>query len=99
MSPLSPSERSALDAVVERAATDRAFRSSLLSDPRGAIQQAFGVRIPADVRIKFIEKTADVDALIVLPDLRSPTGELSDNDLEGVAGGVQMNWAEGFGNG
>jgi hypothetical protein len=98
MSSLNPTERSALDAVVERAATDRAFRASLLTDPHAAIQQAFGVRIPADVRIKFIEKSADVDSLIVLPDLRGPAGELSDSDLESVAGGVQDNWADNFPN-
>lgn len=95
MASLNPSERHALDAVVSRAATDLAFRTALLTDPRAAIQQAFSVRIPDDVRVRFIERPSDVDALIVLPDIRHASGELADADLESVTGGAQTaNWAD-----
>jgi hypothetical protein len=95
MASLKPTERHALEAVVSRAATDATFRAALLTDPRGAIQQAFGVRIPADVRVRFVERPTDVDALIVLPDMRGTDGELTDSDLESVTGGAQQtSWAE-----
>jgi hypothetical protein len=95
MSSLHPTEQHALDAVLTRASTDPAFRRELLTDPRTAIYQAFGVRIPPQLRVHFVEKSADVDALIVLPDLRDPSGELSDRDLEAVAGGLEeANWAD-----
>lgn len=90
--PSSSSERAALDSVVARAATDRSFRDRLLAEPRAAIYDAFGIRIPDDFRIRFIERHADVDALIVLPDFQIPdrsAAELSDRDLEQVTGGAQ----------
>jgi hypothetical protein len=98
MSPLHPTEQHALDAVLSRASLDPAFRRALLTEPRAAIDAAFGIRIPPDLRVQFIEKGPEVDALIVLPDLRDPSGELSERDLESVAGGqYQPNWAEPFG--
>jgi hypothetical protein len=85
-------ERETLDAIILRAETDSSFRDQLLADPRTAIYSAFGVRIPESVRVRFIERDADVDALIVLPDLRSQSttsgAELSDQDLEQVTGGA-----------
>ena len=85
----SESQRAALDAVLARSEIDAAFRARLLSDPRRAIADAFDMRVPDDFRIRFIERDADVDALIVLPDLRRPeTAELSDSDLEQVTGGA-----------
>jgi hypothetical protein len=98
--------RETLDAIITRAETDAVFRAQLLSDPRTAIQATFGVRIPEDVRIRFIERDADVDALIVLPDLSSlattPGAELSDQDLEQVTGGAhahnaQLGWKRAVG--
>jgi hypothetical protein len=83
----SQKEPRALQAILDRAVTDRAFRQRLLVDPRPAILESFGVMIPATFRIKFIERDANVDALIVLPD-EQHGGELSDDDLETVSGGV-----------
>ncbi len=85
----SPNQQQVLEAIVARTAKDRVFREELLADPRRAIQDAFGIKIPLDFRIKFIERGPDVDALIVLPDLEGGnTGdELSEADLEAVAGG------------
>jgi hypothetical protein len=37
--------------------------------------------------MKFVERDPDVDALIVLPDFKRTDGELSDHELESVAGG------------
>jgi hypothetical protein len=86
-------EREALDAVIARAETDTEFRAQLLSEPRVAIHAAFGVRIPDDFRIRFIERDSNIDALIVLPDLRmshpaAAAEELSEQDLEQVTGGA-----------
>jgi hypothetical protein len=93
MSTPSEKEHQALEAIVHRASVDREFRQRLLTDPRQAIQEAYGVVIPPNFRIKFIERDPGIDALIVLPDLKSATGEgatneLSDHDLEAVSGGV-----------
>jgi hypothetical protein len=92
----SEKERRALQSILDRASTDLAFRDRLLNDPRDAIYEAFGVMIPANFRIKFIERDPSVDALVVLPDLTSRNAELSDDELESVSGGVEegAQWAE-----
>ena len=92
---LSSKEQQALQAVLDRASVDREFRQRLLLDPQPAILEAFGVSIPQSFNVKFLEREPGVDALIVLPDLQAPHGELSDGDLDAVAGGVgggDHNW-------
>jgi hypothetical protein len=86
----------AIARVMQRASVDRTFRERLLREPQQAIRAAFGVVIPDFVRLKFIEKGHDVDALVVLPDFVGATGELSEDDLSTVAGGVEsdFSWSE-----
>jgi len=84
---MSTAQQEALEQILTRAAVDRDFRKALLVDPRKAILDGLGVRIPASFRVKFIERGKDVDALIVLPDLQRQDGELDGCDLEAVAGG------------
>lgn len=86
MSP--PGSRSQLlNDILGRAATDPTFRTWLLTEPVAAIHASFGVQVPEGYRIKFIERGSDVDALVVLPDLET-NGELSEEELEEVAGGT-----------
>lgn len=80
-----------MNAVLARAEVDASFRRALLDDPRQAIYDGFGIRIPEQFRIRFLERSADVDALIVLPDLQVPGSELSNDDLEQVNGGAPAN--------
>lgn len=84
----SSAQQDALERILARAGVDLAFRAALLLDPRRAIQDGLGVRIPPGFRVKFIERDENVDALIVLPDFRAPNGELSDLALDGVSGGA-----------
>ncbi|HWO24187.1 MAG TPA: hypothetical protein VNO30_35835 [Kofleriaceae bacterium] len=84
---MSTAQQEALEQVLTRAAVDLDFRKALLVDPRKAILDGFGVRIPATFRLKFVERAKDVDALIVLPDFQRQDGELEDDDLDMVAGG------------
>ena len=81
-------ERDAMRAVLARAETDANFRQQLLVEPRRIIYETFGIRIPEQFRIRFIERERDVDALVVLPDLRASANELTDQDLEHVTGGA-----------
>ena len=60
-------DRHILHRVLIRSAVDAAFRRRLIEDPRGAIEEATGVAIPDELRIRFIEPPPDVDALVVLP--------------------------------
>lgn len=72
--------------VIERASVDREFRVRLLAEPVSAIRHTFGVILPHNFRIRFMERPAELDALIVLPPVGH--GELDEDDLEQVAGGA-----------
>ena len=74
------------EAILSRSATDAAFRSKLIADPRAAVAEFSGRDVPASFNIRFIENKAD--ATIVLPDPIDPTAELSEGELEAVAGGA-----------
>jgi hypothetical protein len=84
---LTADDEKLLEQVIARAATDADFRQRLLTAPGEAIKAATGVVIPSTFRVRFIERSSDVDALIVLPDLVDETAELSAEELEAVAGG------------
>ena len=74
--------------LVQRSLEDDAFRQRLLEDPKAAVEQELGTRLPEDVRVVAVEETADT-IYLVLPSF-SPLGEggeLSDRELEAVAGG------------
>ncbi len=94
-----PARDPRLQQVLDRATTDAQFRQWLLAAPHAAIRDTFGVEIPTSFRIKFVERGADTDALIVLPMAARPAastdGELDDAALETVAGGA--GWIPGQG--
>ncbi|TNJ64944.1 NHLP leader peptide family natural product precursor [Paenibacillus hemerocallicola] len=75
----------ALKTVFAKAATDKAFRALVLENPNEAVKQAAGVEIPAGFTVRFVENDG-VDATFVLPDFIGDS-ELSDEQLEAVAGG------------
>jgi hypothetical protein len=71
--------------LLSRSATDRAFRDKLVSNPRAAIAEFSGHDVSESFNVVFIENTAD--ATIVLPDPVWSATELSEEELETVAGG------------
>jgi hypothetical protein len=70
--------------IIEQAWQDPAFKKKLLSDPKEAAAQS-GLRLPESMQVKVWEDTPTVNHL-VLP-LNPAESELSDADLEAVAGG------------
>jgi hypothetical protein len=92
MSLQAQSREALLDAILQRSVADMRFRRALLVEPKRAIQEAFGIQIPPDFRIRFVEKGPDVDAMVVLPDAEDADAELSDEELEYVAGGAPTNY-------
>jgi hypothetical protein len=74
--------------ILARATVDPEFRQRLIAEPRDAVREATGVELPPKFRIRFVEQPSDVDALVVLPNAVSTPDELSETELEAVAGGV-----------
>ena len=85
-------EQDILNDVQRRATVDRDFRERLLNEPDSVLAEVTGQGVPEDFTIRFIEKDANTDALIVLPDMVPETAELSEADLEAVAGGDWCWW-------
>lgn len=74
--------------LIERAAEDPAFREQLLADPRGAVAEITGTAFPQDAEVKVLEETAGSYYLVLPASASAPAEEeLSDSELEAVAGG------------
>jgi len=68
------------------AAKDRVFREELLSNPKAAIEKLIGEALPENFSIKIIESDPAYSATFALPLMLS--GDLSDDELDDVAGGI-----------
>jgi Nitrile hydratase, alpha chain len=87
--------------VIEKSLQDESFRQRLLEDPKAALEEEIGTRLPAEVRVVVVEETADT-IYLRLPSaspLVGEGGELSERELEEVAGGGTINgsWREYLG--
>ena len=74
--------------LIERSLEDDSFRQKLLDDPKGALEQELGDRLPEGVEVRAVQESADT-IYLVLPST-SAVGEgveISDRELEEVAGG------------
>jgi hypothetical protein len=86
--------------LVQRSLQDDSFRQRLLEDPRAAVEQELGTRLPAEVRVVAVEETTET-VYLVLPSVSAAgeTGELSDRQLQSVSGAgwgsVETEWCTG----
>jgi len=69
--------------LIAKAWTDEAFKARLKADPKAAMKEV-GMDVPAGVEIEVVESTQEKAYLVIPP---QPVGELSDEDLDKVAGG------------
>jgi hypothetical protein len=77
--------------LIERSLQDDDFRRRLLEDPEATIERELGFRLPEEVRVVAVEETRDTIYLVLPPsttaDAQEAGGEVSDVELEAVAGG------------
>jgi hypothetical protein len=80
--------------IVQRSLQDDAFRQRLLSAPKAVVEEELGTRLPEGIRVRAVEESADT-IYLVLPSaspLGDEGGELSELQLEAVAGGGDTFW-------
>jgi hypothetical protein len=79
----------AIQKAIKLSTTDKEFRQLALSDPNAAIERVAGKPVPPGTRIRFLD-SAGYHFTIMLPEMaRAESSELSDAELEQVAGGAR----------
>jgi hypothetical protein len=72
--------------LIDRAWKDEAFRRALIEDPKGTLERELQVKVPEGVSLTVLEETPTQRYLVLPPAPRQDGGELSDAELEAVAG-------------
>jgi hypothetical protein len=73
--------------LVDKAWKDAAFRRELLEDPKGTLERELAVKLPEGFSLTVLEETAMSRYLVLPPAPAQDGGDLSDKELEAVAGG------------
>jgi hypothetical protein len=75
--------------LVARAWQEDEFKQELLSNPRAALKREFGdnISIPESTDIRVVEETGNTFCLVIPKKPNMDTEELSEEQLEAVAGG------------
>lgn len=76
-------------AVMDKAASDTEFRALAVSDIYAAIQQETGLEVPREFKINAVDGSG-YHSTIVLPAVRGEVDELTETELESVAGGSKV---------
>ncbi|WP_439594920.1 NHLP leader peptide family RiPP precursor [Falsiroseomonas sp.] len=74
--------------IAARAANNPEFRAEFMADPKAAFAKYTDLTLPPELEIKVHEQKPGQLHFVLPPVV--PTGKLSDEDLERVAGGVEI---------
>ncbi|HEX8896351.1 MAG TPA: NHLP leader peptide family RiPP precursor [Terriglobales bacterium] len=74
-------------ALIEKCWKDPEFKKQVISDPKGMLERHNGQKLPAQIKIFIHEEDANT-LHFSIPPAPSNLAELSDDDLERVAGGT-----------
>jgi hypothetical protein len=78
--------------LIQKCWKDAAFRKEVVSNPKGMLERYVGQKLPEQVQIFIHEE--DVNTLhLSIPPSPSNVTELSEEDLERVAGGTEIGFA------
>ena len=74
------------DLLVKFSVEQPKYKDALKKNPKDVIYKQFGIQIPGNTKVQVLQETAD-QVYVVLPHVVESGAELSDADLEAVAGG------------
>jgi Nitrile hydratase, alpha chain len=74
------------DLLGKFAANDPKYRAALLKDPKAIVEKQLNTTLPANMKVKAVEETADT-IYVVVPFVPKQGQELLDSALEMIAGG------------
>jgi hypothetical protein len=76
-------------ALIEKCWKDPEFKKQILADPKGMLERHVGKKLPADLKVFIHEENAEA-LHFSLPPVPTNMTELSDQDLDKVAGGTEI---------
>ncbi|WP_456426420.1 NHLP leader peptide family RiPP precursor [Rhodocaloribacter sp.] len=77
--------------VTQKAMEDANFRQRLLEDPKGTLETEYGISIPNEADIKVFQETPQSHYFVLPPRPIQDGDELTEDELEAVAGGWYVN--------
>ena len=80
--------------VLNRALGDADFRKELIESPHASLSSLYGVSIPEHADVQVFEESSNSHYVVIPPDMAQMSEELTDEQLEAVAGGwfLQLIW-------
>lgn len=74
------------EVLLERAMKDESFRKRLMENPKKAVEEEFGIKLPDDITLNVREENPD-EVFLILPKAGEalPSDDLSDEELNGLA--------------
>ena len=84
--------------ITERAAKDPDFRRDLLADPKHVVARELGLVLPDFLELHVLEETPTSVYLVLPAAPPAPGAQLSDDQLDAVAGGAG-GWGDDAGGG
>ena len=81
--------------IVKEVLGNDKFRKQLLSDPKKALEQFVGTKFTDAVKVNIVVESPDEFYFVLPPGVRPDTSdELSDKEMEQVAGGITWPWEQ-----
>ena len=72
--------------LTARSLKDENFRKALIGNPKAAMEEELGIKLPPNLVVKVVEEKEN-EVFFVLPSMEKTDGELTEMELESVAGG------------